>query len=177
VEEKEDKTLAERGFPVIYDQSMDLRRLMLRTLDKDNIRNINYDITEDRFKVLGAGVIRMVRMRVEPFLEEETSAQAAQRLLAAGHTLGNSKDLPSFLYDYPQEWAKWRWILAINEESRWRCYGSVFVMYAYSEGEKRGYNHCGFSDPVGCSEKNPNGVLVLTENVGEKVRSALEEKK
>ncbi len=166
MESTEEKAGTTRGFPTIYHQLFGLRRLMEKTLSYHNqdIRKINYDITDDRFKLPGAGV-RMVRLRVEPYLKKETSEQAAKRLVSAGYGLATPGDLAAFLYDHPQEWDKWSWILAVSEESRWTYCGSAYVVCAYNYDGNRGFTHWALRDPVGLSESAPNGVLVIQGNM------------
>lgn len=149
-----------RGFPTAYDPAIGLLNLMRWTLDEPNIRNINYDITEENFKLSKTG-FRMVRPWVEPYLKKETSEQAARRLVTTGHMLANPGDLAGFLFHHPQEWAKWQWILAIDEYSRWRFYGSDYVVCAYNYGTIRGYSHWGLRDQVSSSDSDRNGVLVI----------------
>jgi hypothetical protein len=87
------------GFPTNYDQDISLKKLIERAVGPNNVLNINSDITPERFPLKGNGV-RTVNARVEPYLDGETSEQAAKRLVAAGHLLGNTADLAGFLHDH-----------------------------------------------------------------------------
>lgn len=89
-----------------YDQSFGLRALIERAVGPDNLGNINPDITPGRFPLVGTDV-RMVNLRVEPYLDNETSEQAALRLTTAGHTLADTGDLAGFLHDHPEEMKRW----------------------------------------------------------------------
>ncbi len=159
MENVETKEKLDYGLLTTYDQSIGLRKLMERALGEPNIRNINWDITQGRFK-FGMVGIRTVNLWVEPYLDDETSDQAARRLVATGHTLANPGDLASFLHDHPEEAAKWAWILALSEESRWVYFGSAFVIYAYVSGARRGFSHCDFRDRL----NSRDGVLVSSES-------------
>lgn len=149
-----------RGCSIAYDPAIGLLRMMRRTLDESNIRNINYDITEERFKLPETG-FRMVRPWVEPFLKKETPQQATWRIIHGGLAPANPGDLAAFLFHHPQEWAKWEWIMVINEYSLWNYYGSAYAIYAYNYGLYRGYSHWGFKDPVSSTDLDRNGVLVV----------------
>lgn len=147
------------GFPVTYDQSLGLRKLIEMAVGPANIGNINSDITPERFKLAGTGV-RKMNFRVEPHLGGETSEQAAARLTAAGFTLGNTGDLAGFLHDYPTEVEKWWWVFAISADSRWASSGGVVcVPYASVDGARRFFFLFGFRYPLDSS----SGVLVACE--------------
>lgn len=115
------------GLPVTYDQSVGLKKLIELAVGSGNLGNINPDITPERFLLWGTG-IRKVKARVEPYLDGETSEQAAKRLTAKGCVLGNTGDLAGFLHDHPEEVEKWNWVLAISEDSRWARPGVGYVV-------------------------------------------------
>jgi hypothetical protein len=148
------------GLLITYDQSMDIRELMKLSLDEANIRNINRDISKENFDKLPSVGVRMVSLRVEPYLKIETSEQAVKRLVATGHTLANLKDLAGFMRAHSEEAAKWWWIFALSEDSRWTCYGSTMVVYANMQNF-RGYTHWGFRDHVSSTDTDRNGILVV----------------
>lgn len=127
------------SLPTIYDQSLGLRELIERAVGKRNLRNINADITKERFPLSGT-VTRTVNLRVEPFLANETGEQAAKRLIAAGHILANTGDLAGFQHDHPKEVEKWNWVFAISEDSRWtNSDDSVLVPYGCVDGAHRSF--------------------------------------
>lgn len=149
------------GFSVIYDQSLGLRKLIELAVGSANLGNINPNITPERFPLSGTGV-RKGNFRVEPYLhlQGETPEQAAARLTKAGFTLGNTGDLASFLYDHPDEVAKWSWVSAISEDSRWEDTDDyVRVPYARARGARRYFDLSDFRFPLGSSY----GVLVACE--------------
>ncbi|KKS53981.1 MAG: hypothetical protein UV20_C0043G0003 [Candidatus Magasanikbacteria bacterium GW2011_GWA2_42_32] len=123
--------------PTSYDQSIGLVALIERAAGPSNLKNINRDITQERFKLAGS-CVRTVNLRVEPYLNFETSEQAALRLVAAGRTLANTGDLAGFLHDHPEEVEKWKWVLVISEDSRWaRSDVPIYVPFASVRGEAR----------------------------------------
>lgn len=134
------------GFPVTYDQSLGLTALIERAVGPENVDNINRDITPERFPLAGTGV-RTVNLRVERYLDNETSEQAAARLVSAGHKLASTGDLAGFLNDHPGEVEKWGWVLAISEDSRWAGPdGGVCVPFAFVYGANRYFRLRGFPD-------------------------------
>ncbi|MDP3244487.1 MAG: hypothetical protein Q8M83_02390 [bacterium] len=146
-------------FPTTYDQSLGLRKLIEMAVGPDNINNINPDITQKRFPLKGTDV-RSVKLRVEPFLNGETSEQIVKRLAGTVPGFGNTGDLAGFLHDHPEEVEKWGWVVALSEDSRWtNPDGLVCVPYASVHGVRRYFYlvyfryrfHSGF------------GVLVLCE--------------
>lgn len=158
------KFLAERAaqmwHPISYDQSVGLVSLIERAVGKRNLCNINRDIIPERFKLAGTGV-RSVKCRVEAYLDDETSEQAAKRLTDAGHILGNTSDLAVFLHDHPAEVEKWNgWVIAISEESRWTSpVGYVLVPYASVNGACRYFRLRDFRSQLIFNY----GVLVISE--------------
>lgn len=152
--------IAQKWQKVSYDQSVGLVPLIERALGERNVGKFNTDITQDRFSLKGNGV-RSIKCRVEPYLNGETSEQAAQRLTDAGYTLGNTGDLAGYLHDHPEEVAKWPgWVLAISEDSRWAVPdGVVLVPVACVDGARRVFRLFGFRGQLAsfC------GVLVLGE--------------
>lgn len=107
--------------------------------------------------------MRRVNSRMEPYLDDETSEQAAVRLLEAGHTLLNASDLAAFALDYPDELQKWAGVLAISEDSRF-AYNyapddiEVLCAYVGHNGRQRGLGLRSVRQSLsGC------GVLVLCE--------------
>ncbi|MEK9158650.1 MAG: hypothetical protein AAB673_01495 [Patescibacteria group bacterium] len=125
------------GLLTTYDQSIGLVALIKRGLGPNNDGNFNPDITQARFPLQGAD-IRTVHLRVEPFRNNETSEQAANRLMAAGHILADTGDLAGFLYDHPQEVAKFAWVVALAKSARWADPdGHVCVPYACVDGSYR----------------------------------------
>ena len=148
------------GFPVSYDQSLGLVSLIQRAVGERNLRNIDRDITPQRFKLAGTGV-RTVNLRVEPSLDGETPEQAAIRLRKVGHTLRNTGDLAGFLHDHPDEVEKWAWVLAISEDSRWsRSGGNVCVPCAFVGGACRLFHLHGLRGQL----DSRYGVLVSSES-------------
>ena len=152
--------IAQMWHPVSYDQSLGLVALIKRAVGERNLGNINSNITPERFKLAGTGV-RRVLCRVEPYLDNETSEQAAVRLTAAGHILGNTGDLAGFLHDHLEQVAKWPgWVLAISQDSRWTYPdGRVYVPYANVDGAYRSFNLYGFRGQL----NSDYGVLVVSE--------------
>lgn len=148
------------GLLTTYDQSMDIQELMKLSLGETNIRNINRDITKDHFDKLSGVGMRTVSLRVEPYLLIETSEQAVLRLVTAGHTLANLKDLAAFVRCHPEEAVKWWWIFALSQDSRWTCYGSTMVVYANMQNFL-GYSHWSFRDQVSSTDSDCNGILVI----------------
>jgi len=119
------------SFKVSYDQSIGLRKLVELAVGEQNVGNINSDITQERFSLARTGA-RKLNVRVEPYLNGETSEHAAIRLTAAGHVLANIWDLASFLREHLTEAEKWYWVVAISEDSRWTdSDGDVFVPCVY----------------------------------------------
>lgn len=147
------------GFPVSYDQSLGLKELIRIAVGKNNLGNINPDITQERFKLAGTGV-RKLNLKVVPYLDGETSEQAAVRLVADGHILANTGDLAGFLHDHPKEVEKWMWVLAISEDSRWTFSASdVRMPYARVDGASRYFRLFVFRDQL----SSVCGVLVACE--------------
>ncbi|MBU1146656.1 hypothetical protein KKD80_03875 [Patescibacteria group bacterium] len=145
---------------VTYDQSIGLAKIIERAVGRENLGNVNRDITQERFPLKGTGV-RKVLCRVEAYLDGETSEEAAKRLLEAGHTLGNTGDLAGFLHDHPEEVAKWNWVDAISEDSRWTDPdGSVLVPYACVGGAYRYFFRL---NDFRLQHNSSDGVLVLCE--------------
>jgi len=145
---------------VSYDQSAGLLPLIKLALGTKNAGNINPDITKERFPLRGNGV-RLVNCRVEAYLDGETSEQAAERLVAAGHILGDTGDLAGFLHDHPKQVAKLPgWVLAISQDSRWAdSDGCVCVPIACVFGGGRDFDLDGFRRQL----DSDYGVLVLGE--------------
>lgn len=133
-----------RGHLVTIDQSMGLVPLIERGVGQDNLGNFNRNITPERFSLTGMGV-RKVRLWVEPCLSGETLEQAAERL-APTHTLENAGELAGYLYEHPEEVAKWAWVFAIGEKSRWAGSGVVLVPSAFVSGADRDFSLFGFRD-------------------------------
>lgn len=160
---KGDLIVVNRGPLVIsYDQSLGLIPLIHRAVGSGNIRNVNPDITPERFPLAGTGT-RKVNGRVEAYLDGETPEQAAKRLTDAGHILGSTGDLAGFLHDHPDEVEKWNWVDAIAEDSRWTDPdGDVCVPCAYVDGADRGFGLIGFR----ARRHSVNGILVLCESSG-----------
>ncbi|MBI4135541.1 hypothetical protein HY477_02295 [Candidatus Uhrbacteria bacterium] len=151
--------LAQMWRQVSYDQSIGLVALIHRAVGSGNIRNVNTDITQDRFPLKSVGV-RSVKCRVEAYLDGETSEQAAKRLTAAGHKLASTGDLAGFLHDHPDQVAQCAWVLAISEDSRWTYPdGRVSVPGACVDGADRGFRLDGFRARL----DSAFGVLVLSE--------------
>ena len=152
----EDKNKLNRGLLTTYNQSMDIRESMKLSLDEPNIRNINYDIDAERFKVPV-----QVCLWVEPFLKKETCEQADKRMMNAGLALANPFDLVGYLTNHPHKWEEWEWILAINKESGWEYSGNIYVVCAYNYGTTRGYTHWSVRDPVSSNDSDRHGILVV----------------
>ena len=146
-------------FPTTYDQSLGLKELIKRAVGPNNLENINSNITQERFPLQGTDV-RRVNLRVEPYKDGETRKEAAKRLTAAGHVLGNTGDLAGFLHDHPKEMEKWNWVLAISEDSSSAHPGGyVYAPYALVLGAFRV-----FGLPDGRYRLNSaDGILVLCE--------------
>jgi hypothetical protein len=147
------ESLSVLGHQVTYDQSIGLRKLIELAVGPTNLCNINRDITQERFPLSGNGVHKL-NLRVLPYLGNESSEEAAVRLVADGHTLANTGDLAGFLHDHPTEVEKWAWVHAISEDSRWTVSdGNVFVPCAHMFGAIRYFfmhdfrlrlsSHCG----------------------------------
>ena len=144
---------------VSYDRSVGLVALIHRAVGSGNIRNVNTNITPEHFSLNGTG-IRSVKCRVEAYLDGETSEEAARRFTAAGYSLGNTADLTGFLHDHPDQVAKWSWVLAISEDSRWAgSDGGVCVPYASVCGANRRFCLYALRDRLNSSY----GVLLLSE--------------
>ena len=137
--------IAQMWHMVSYDQSAGLVPLIDLAVGPKNVGNVNRDITQERFPLKGTGV-RSIKCRVEPYLNGETSEEAAKRLTDAGHILGNTGDLAGFLHDHPDQVEKWAgWVFAISEDSRWTCSdGFVCVPDAYVSGASRYFDLYGF---------------------------------
>jgi len=136
-----------------------LMELIRRALGPNNAGNYNRDITPERFPLKGTDV-RTVQAQVEPFLDGETGAQAARRLVNSGHVLANIGDLAGFLFDHPKEVEKWILVVALSEDSRWSAPdGYVFVPYASVDGSFRSFDFGGFRSEF----DSDFGVLVLCE--------------
>ena len=147
------------GFPTSYDQSNGLRKLIELAVGEQNIRNINNNITQERFPLAGTGV-RKLNLRVEPYLHGETSELAALRLMVAGHVPANTGDLAGFLREHPTEVEKWNWVSAISADSWWTdSDGYVYVPCANVDGAYRNFYLCDLRSRLrsGC------GVLVVCE--------------
>ena len=146
-------------FATTYDQSLGLMKLIKRAVGSANLRNINPDITPKRFPLAGKDV-RRVSLWVEPYLDSETSEHAAARLTAAGYILADAGALAGFLYDHPEEVARWGWVLAISEGSRWTIPGgSVYVPCADVRGAYRFFDLGDFRRQL----NSGYGVLVASE--------------
>ena len=144
---------------VSYDRSIGLVPLVKRALGKNNADNFNTDITQARFPLKGTDV-RKVKARVEAYLDGETREQGAKRLADAGHIIGSTGDLAGFLHDHPDEVAKWGWVDALSEDSRWTdSGGNVGVPCAYVDGADRDFLLFVFRDQM----YSDYGVLVLGE--------------
>lgn len=156
------------GFPVTYDQSLGLMELIKRALGTVNDRNLESDITPERFPLKGTGV-RTVRVRVEPFLDGETGVHAAERLVAAGHVLADIGDLAGFFADHPREVKKWDTIVALSEDSRWVDADGLICVPCVDKVDSDGFILRCFCDDVffytieDDESKLEDGVLVLCE--------------
>lgn len=150
------------GFPTTYDQSLGLMALIKAAVGHD--QGILEDIPKECFPLKGTCVVRTVNLRVEPYLNGETSEQAATRLVAAGLILANIWDLAGFLHDHPDEVEKRKdWVLAISEDSR--CGypdGRVSVPCAFVDGVRRNFDLHSFF----CELSSGNGVLVVSGESG-----------
>ncbi len=126
-----------KGLLTTYNQSLGLTELIRLAVGPNNMGNINLNITQARFPLQGAG-IRTVHLRVEPFRNNETGEEAADRLTAAGHILADTGDLAGFMHDHPQEVAKFTWVVALAKSARWTYPdGLVRVPCAYVIGSYR----------------------------------------
>lgn len=149
------------GLPVTYDQSIGIAELIKRALGPGNDRIFDTNITQERFPLKGTDVRTINVLRVEPFLSGETGEQAAKRLIAVGHVLANIGDLAGLLFDHPKEVEKWRWVVALSEDSRSTGPGggSFDVPYAYVVGADRYFDLACFRFEF----RSGYGVLVLCE--------------
>lgn len=120
------KFVEKNFFPTLVDYTVGLTQLIQNAIGADDLKNINKDITPERF-VLREGV-RNVDLALISFLDGETGEQAAQRLVADGYTLEGIGELAQFTADYPNEVQKYAWVVVLNKESRWtNSHGSILV--------------------------------------------------
>lgn len=147
------------GFPTNYDPAIGLLKLMRRTLKDSDKNNISKYITEENVK-LPETSFQIVRPWVEPLLKKETCQQAWYRLVSAGLSMASPADLAGFLFHHPQEWEKWRLIMAIHEVSLWRHGRKAYAVGAYNKANKQyGYGQWNFRDWKSFADRE--GVLVL----------------
>ena len=72
--------------------------------------------------------MRMVNLELVAVFDRELKASAAKRLLADGYVLENVGELIQFLINNPDEVAKYSYVIALGEISRWVCLdGRIFV--------------------------------------------------
>ena len=104
-----------------------------------------------------------MNLRVVPYLDGETSKQAARRLTDAGRILGNTYDLAGFLHNHPKEVKKWLYVLAISKDSRVanpEGHGPIFVPFASVNGPY--YRNLSYNSF--CAQLNSHyGVLIIDE--------------
>lgn len=140
---------AKKGLMTKYDQSVGLRKLLEKAVGNVEPRYmklyIDDNITEEYFPLAKVGP-RIVRLWVEPYLKDETSEQAAQRLVAGGYTLASLSALAGFAHDHADEVKRWVWIFALSEDSRWKHprTGSVLVPHTQSYAVKYPDFHISF---------------------------------
>ncbi|MFA7654455.1 MAG: hypothetical protein WCX97_05500 [Candidatus Magasanikbacteria bacterium] len=147
------------GLPVTYNCDLGLVELIKLAVGKNNLNNINSDITQERFPLRGTGIIK-ANCRVEPVSASETKEQAAARLVAAGHILADTGDLAGFQQDHPDEMEKWGWVYVLAETARWAGPGGgVLVPGAGVSGANRNFYLDYFRDQF----NSGNGVLVRCE--------------
>jgi hypothetical protein len=148
------------GFLTTYDQSIDIRELMKLSV---NDPAISGDITQERFNRLPSVGIRTVRLRVEPYLRIETGQQVVRRVVDAGRTLANLKDLASFVHQHRAEAQNWWWVFALSVDSRLTYCDNARVVFAHMQNSIF-YTHWGFDDQVSSFSpmgSDRNGVLVV----------------
>jgi hypothetical protein len=147
------------GLLVTCDQGIGLVESIKRAVGPGNIGNISPEITRGCFTLKRTGR-PSVKVQVIPLLHGETSEEATERLVVAGHTLGSIGDLAGLLRDHPGEVAKWLWVLAIGEDSRCAGQGgSLCVPCARVHGAYRDFNLLDFRGRL----DSDDGVLVLCE--------------
>ncbi len=95
-------------------------------------------IIYERFLRMGT-VIREVNLEVQPYLDSETSDQAAVRLVADGFVLEGIAELEAFDDQHHEQVQKWAGrVFAIAEESRWADPDDVvYVTLACVDGPRR----------------------------------------
>lgn len=151
------KTVQCDPFLVTYNQSLGLRRLIELAVGQENLGNINRFITPERFKLAGNG-LRIVNLRIEPILKDESCDCAAQRLIDAEHTLATVGDLAGLMMTHPRAMTKWEWVFAVDDDSRWvDDTHHPHVVYASVHGTVREFKMFSASHQFTCSR---SGVIV-----------------
>ncbi len=107
-----------RGLLTVFDQSFKFKRLVRLAMGEKNLGNIDPNVFREPFPLVGKGV-RMVNLRVEPFLKGETEEMVVARLLQARHVLESTGDLVGFLLNHPKEVEKWNWVFAAGRQKAW----------------------------------------------------------
>lgn len=144
------------GLVTVVNYATGLTQMIRNAVGPDNLRNINSNITPERFKMTGEGV-RNARFEVQRFRDGETPEGCAKRLVTEGFTLENTAELAAFLEQHPEEVEKFAWVFALGEASRWAdSGGSVGVPCADVRGAHRHFGLRWFHDRYG----SRNGVLV-----------------
>jgi|GEM_PF-5437357 hypothetical protein len=141
----------DKVFPTVIDYDVGLTKLIEGAVGSSNLRYVNSNISPVRFE-LREGV-RAVNLELVPFLDGETSEQAAKRLTDAGYTLEGVGELAQFLADNPTEVAKYATVVALNKMSRWErpsggifALRNVFVPCVCVDGAYRGFQLSYFSN-------------------------------
>ena len=125
-----------RIFPTIVNNPVGLMELIRAIADPTSFVNIDKYLTPERFNFESG--VRKVNLELAVAFEWEMKTQAARRLISEGYTLENTGELVQFLLDNPSEVAKYSYIVALGELSRWiHPDGRIFVPAVNMSGINR----------------------------------------
>lgn len=149
------KTEEYAGFFTVVNSPLGLRGLIEEAVGLSNHKNINSDITSERFK-LGQDV-REVNLEIVRFKNGERGLECIKRLAAEGYTLENTGELAAFLKQHPKEVEKYSWVFALGEDSQWKdSIDRVYVPFTVVYGVERYFYHFW----IGNQFYSDDGVLV-----------------
>lgn len=123
-------------FPTIVGHSIGLVEFIKTAFDPTNFTNIDQYIDSGKFNLVND--FRKVNLELAVGFEGETKKQAATRLVTEGCMLENTGELVQFLINNPSEVAKYSYVVALGEMSRWeRPDGRIFVPSVKMSGINR----------------------------------------
>lgn len=106
-------------FPTLVDNILSLEEQVRLVVGKDHLYNISPLIPFASLKRARRGSGKIFP-RLVPYIDGETSPQAAMRLLSRGYLLGDAGELAQVVMRYPGEIKKYQAVFSLHEGSCWK---------------------------------------------------------